>query len=119
MKISDDIIIARVKGQNRLTLCDGSALFTTKEKGMVVYDLITKERYNLWDDIKEYLAFGYFKSLKGFMGKDLDKRTLVALYKHIQTDEFKQEFVKTCKDFKDWTDKLGEVLDRCDNLYDL
>ena len=118
IKISNDIIIARIKGENKLTLCDSSNVFKAGKEPKI-YDLLTGKEYHLWHDVSEYLAISYFDSLKGLMGKCLDEEAVKALYKKLQTSEFKNEFKKTYTDFRDWVDRLGAALDKCDNLYDL
>lgn len=118
IKISNDIIIARIKGQNELTLCDGSSLFKVGGE-LKIYDLLTGKGYQLFGDVAEYLALGYFDSLKGFMGKHLDEESIMALYKQLRTNEFKNEFKLTYKKEAEGTQKLCEILDKCDDLYDL
>ena len=119
MKEVKNTIIAKIKGQNNLALCEDTLFTVNKEKEPMAYDLITGRKYRLWVDVEDYLSIGYFKSLEGFMGKDLDEKTLMTIYRNIQTDTFKKEFKRTCDKFKADMRELGAILDKCDDLYEL
>ena len=110
-----NIIIAKIEGQNKLALCENTLFTVNKEKEPMAYDLITGKKYRLWVDVEEYLSIGEFESLKGFIGKDLDEKMLMAIYKHIQTDSFKEEFKMTYDKFMADMRELGAILDKCDD----
>ena len=63
------------------------------------------------------MSIGEFESLKGFIGKDLDEKMLMAIYKHIRTDAFEKEFKMTYDKFMADMHELGKILDKCDDNY--